>query len=119
MLICRLKPRMEPMMKTAVLTLCLALTACVHTHVIQTAGIHDGVDVMYEYPKGQYTNLGTIDVNYYRPGFTQPSLTEAMPKVTAQARAMGGNAMIIRNHYPGEWNRSIIVTAEVLRVQQQ
>lgn len=95
----------------------LALTACVSTHVVQTGGMTNGVQVMFEYPKdGHYTNLGLVDVNYYRPGWTQPSLEEAIPKVTAQALKMGGNAVIIRNHYPGEWQRSIIVSAEVLRV---
>lgn len=95
----------------------MAAAGCVHTHVVQVGGMQGGVDVMFEYPRsGSYTNLGLIDVNYYRPGFSQPSLTEAMPKVLDQARAMGGNAVIIRNHYPGEWQRSIIVSAEVLRV---
>lgn len=105
-------------MRSVFLCLCaLALTACVTTHVVRTGGMTNGVLVMFEYPKdGRYTNLGLIDVNYYRPGWTQPSMEEAMPKVVEQAQAMGGNAVIVRNHYPGQWARSIIVSAEVLRV---
>lgn len=104
-------------MKTALLSLCLVLTACVHTHVVELGGMKDGVQILFEYPKdGRYTVLGLVDVNYYRPGWTQPTLTEAMPKVIDQVHAMGGNAVIVRNHYPGQMARSIIVSAEVLRV---
>lgn len=90
-----------------------SLAGCVTTTHVQPAG----GDVLYEYPKGRYTSLGLIDVDYYRPGLTAPTLTEAMPKVRKEALAMGGNAFIVRNHETGEWARSIIVSAEVLRVE--
>jgi hypothetical protein len=97
----------------------LALTACVTTRVVDLQHAAGDVQVLFEYPKdGRYTNLGLVDVNYYRPGLTEPSLTEAMPKVVDQVHTMGGNAVIVRNHYPGQWARSIIVSAEVLRVTQ-
>jgi hypothetical protein len=97
--------------------LCLALTACVTTHSVDLQRAAGDVQVLFEYPKdGRYANLGLIDVDYYRPGFTVPSLTEAMPKVVDQVHAMGGNAVIVRNHYAGQFARSIIVSAEVLRV---
>lgn len=99
-------------MRYVFLCLCLALTACVTVqHVPTAAG-----DVFFEYPKTAYTNLGLIDVDYYRPGFSAPTLTDAIPKVRDQVHAMGGNAFIVRNHYVGEWNRSIIVSVEVLRI---
>lgn len=98
-------------MKTVFFGICLALAGCVTVQRVPTS---EG-DVLFEYPRGPYTNLGLIDVDYYRPGFSAPTLTDAIPKVREQAHAMGGNAFIIRNHYVGEWNRSIIVSAEVLR----
>lgn len=96
---------------------CLALTACVTTHVVQTGGMTNGVLVMFEYPKdGRYTNLGLIEVTYYRPGWSPPSLEEAIPKVTEEALKLGGNAVVIRSNRLGEWTSQIIVSAEVLRV---
>lgn len=99
-------------MKHVFLCLCLALAGCV---TVQQVPMGAG-DVLFQYPAGAYTNLGLIDVDYYRPGFSAPTLTDAIPKVRDQVHAMGGNAFIIRNHYVGEWNRSIIVSAEVLRI---
>lgn len=73
--------------------------------------------MLFEYPKGQYTNLGLIDVGYYLPGWTAPTLNDALPKVREQVHALGGNAFIIRGQRPGQVaSRSIIVSAEVLRV---
>lgn len=104
-------------MRYVLLAACLALTACVHTHVVEVGGMKDGVLILFEYPRdGKYTNLGLVDVNYYRPGVTVPTLTEAMPKVVDEVHKMGGNAVIVRNHYAGQFARSIIVSAEVLRV---
>lgn len=95
----------------------LALAACVSTKVVQTGGMRNGVQVLFEYPKdGRYTNLGLIDVTYYRPGWSPPSLEEAIPKVTEEVAKMGGNAVVIRSNHLGEWTRQIIVSAEVLRV---
>lgn len=73
--------------------------------------------MLFEYPKGEYTNIGLIDVGYYRPGWTAPTLTDALPKVREQVQALGGNAFIIRGQRPGQVAaRSIIVSAEVLRL---
>jgi hypothetical protein len=96
--------------------LCLCLAGCVTTTF--TPGVQGGGgDVLFEYPKGQYTNLGLVDVGYYRPGWTAPTLTDALPKVREQVHALGGNAFIIRGQRPGQVaSRSIIVSAEVLRV---
>lgn len=94
----------------------LGVSACVSTKVVQTGGTRNGVDVLFEYPKGAYTNLGLIDVTYYRPGWSPPSLEEAIPKVTEEAAKLGGNAVVIRSNHLGEWTRQIIVSAEVLRV---
>jgi hypothetical protein len=96
------------------------LAGCVTSHFVPNRGadqIVGGVQVLFEYPKTEYTDLGLLDVGYYRPGWTAPALNDAMPKVSEQVRAAGGNAVIIRGERPGQVaSRSIIVSAEVLRV---
>jgi hypothetical protein len=73
--------------------------------------------MLFEYPKGQYANLGLVDVGYYRPGWDAPTLNDALPKVREQVYALGGNAFIIRGQRPGQVaSRSIIISAEVLRM---
>src|SRR5882724_10083436 len=99
-------------MRQLPLILLLAVAGCVTTRVVQTGGTTNGVQVMFEYPKdGRYTNLGLVDVTYYRPGWSPPTIEEAIPKVTQEAAKLGGNAVVIRNHHLGEWSRQIIVSA--------
>lgn len=77
-----------------------------------------GVRVLYEYPNDlTYKSLGTIEVYHYRPGLRAPRVTDAMPKLKAKAAALGGNALIVRSHQVGQFDRSISITAEVLTIE--
>lgn len=76
-----------------------------------------GVRVLYDYPSAAFTNLGVIDFDYYKPGFREPTVTDALPKLKAKVASVGGNAVIIRNQKIGRNNnRYVTVSAEVLSV---
>jgi hypothetical protein len=81
-------------------------------------GANDGgVRVLYDYPQAAYNNLGVIDFDYYKPGFREPTVTDALPKLKAKVSSVGGNALIIRNQKIGRQNnRFVTVSAEVLAV---
>lgn len=76
-----------------------------------------GVRVLYDYPHAQYKNLGIIDFDYYRPGFREPTVIDALPSLKAKVLSVGGNALIVRNQRIGQNNnRYISISAEVLNV---
>lgn len=77
-----------------------------------------GVRVLYEYPENaKYKAIGTVDAYVYKPGWSAPTVSDAMPKLIEKAAAAGGNALIVRNSQVGQFDRSISVTAEVLVVE--
>jgi hypothetical protein len=77
-----------------------------------------GVHVLYDYPKGEYENLGVINFDFYQPGFREPTVTDALPKLKAKVISVGGNALIIRDQRIGRNNnRFIQISAEVLRMK--
>jgi hypothetical protein len=76
-----------------------------------------GVRVLYDYPSANFKNLGVIDFDFYQPGFRQPTVTDALPKLKAKVQEVGGNALIVRNQRIGQNNnRFITISAEVLSV---
>lgn len=78
-----------------------------------------GVHVLYEYPQdSKFKSLGTVDAYVYQPGWRAPTVADVMPKLKDKAAAAGGNALIVRSHQVGQFQRSISVTAEVLFVEQ-
>jgi hypothetical protein len=77
-----------------------------------------GVQVLYDYPKAEFDNLGTISFDYYQPGFREPTVTDALPDLKSKVLSVGGNALIVRDQRIGRSNnRFIQISAEVLRVK--
>ena len=109
------------MMRTIVAALLLVLlTACSTMQYTPNpqSGTDGDVRVLYDYPKAKYKNLGVIDFDYYQPGFREPTVSDALPKLKAKVSSVGGNALIVRNQKIGSNNnRFITVSAEVLNVE--
>ena len=102
---------------TATALRALALAGCSSVkYTPATKTVDSGsVRVLYEYPqKFEFRSLGTIDIYLYQPGLHAPTVSDALPKLKAKAAAVGGNALIVRSHQVGQFERSISVTAEVL-----
>jgi hypothetical protein len=107
------------MFKALVLLLMLVMVGCSTMQYTANpqGGSADGVRVLYDYPSDKFKNLGVIDFDYYRPGWREPSVTDALPKLKAKVRSVGGNALIVRNQRVGRFNnRFITISAEVLDV---
>ena len=77
-----------------------------------------GIRVLYEYPQDEtFTSIGTVDAYFYQPEWRAPTISDVMPKLKEKAAAVGGNALIVRSHQVGQFDRSISVTAEVLMLE--
>lgn len=107
-------------MRTMLLVVVLCLSACSTVEykpgsALQAQG---GVRVLYEYPNdAKYKSLGTIEAYKYKPRFSAPKVSDVMPDLLSKAASAGGNALIVRSHQVGQFERSISVTAEVLAVE--
>lgn len=102
------------------LAVLLALPACSSVEYRPNAGptVQSDVRVLYEYPQdGKFKSLGTIEANFYKPGWKSPTVNDVMPQLTAKVAAAGGNALIVRSHQVGQFDRNISVTAEVLLLE--
>lgn len=107
-------------MKAILLMLCLAVTGCSTMQYTPNAqgNSYSDVQVLYDYPQTKFRNLGIIDFDFYQPGFRQPSVTDALPKLKDKVRQIGGNALIVRNQRIGQNNnRFIAISAEVLFIE--
>lgn len=105
-----------------VLAAVLAASGCTtmqYTANAPAGAVDDGVRVLYQYPDGEkYQNLGLIDFEFYKPGWREPTVTDALPELKAKVRSVGGNALIVRNQRVGHLNnRSMTISAEVLKVE--
>lgn len=109
------------MIRKLVLATALALCACstVEYKPNNPQESQRGVRVLYEYPQdAKFKSLGTVEAYVYQPGWRAPTVTDVLPKLKDKAAAVGGNALIVRSHQVGQFDRSISVTAEVLVVEQ-
>jgi hypothetical protein len=81
---------------------------------------NSGVSVLYSYPPtATFKNLGLIDFDYYQPGWREPTVTDALPKLKEKVSEVGGNALIIRNQRISPYNtRYITISAEVLKIEK-
>jgi hypothetical protein len=107
------------MFKALVLLLMLVMVGCSTMQYTANpqGGSDAGVRVLYDYPSAKFNNLGVIDFDYYQPGWREPSVTDALPKLKAKVMSVGGNALIVRNQRVGRHNnRFITISAEVLDV---
>jgi len=108
------------MIKQMMLVAVLSLSACStvqYTPIAQQSN-EPGVRVLYEYPQeAAFKSLGVININHYRPGFRAPTVSDVLPELKAKAASSGGNALIVRSHQVGQFDRTISIAAEVLAVK--
>ncbi len=56
------------------------------------------VQVFFNPPQTKYTSIGIFTWNYYQPGWHEPDITEAVPKIKQKASDVGADATIINRH---------------------
>ncbi len=67
-------------------------------------------------PSEKYKTIGIADFDYYQPGFSSPTLTEAFPQLKEYVSKVGGDAAIVNDTKTGlGFDRNIRIVAEVIR----
>lgn len=72
------------------------------------------VQVFYSYPPRPYEVVGVVSAKRYKPGFTDPTVSDAIPQLQTAARQLGAHAVVVRNSRSLN-DRHTVVEAEAIR----
>jgi hypothetical protein len=82
----------------------------------QPTATESGIAVLFAAPSRPHTIIGTIEWEYYRPGWRAPMITDAMDGLREKAAAAGGDAVIVtRNAVDPIWQRTLYISANVIK----
>lgn len=73
-----------------------------------------GVQVLYSPPQRSYESIGIVSAKHYKPGWTDPTVSDAIPELQAAGAAIGADAVIIRNDRSLN-DRHVVVEGEAIR----
>lgn len=107
----------------------LSLTACttVQTHSFGNAPVVSQVgspgqsaspsqiQILYAEPRKDYESLGTFSVKKYKPGWSDPTVSDAIPELRSAASQLGADAVIIRDTKSNGYDRFITIEGEAIR----
>ncbi len=82
------------------------------TYVAQTNASQ--VQVLYSPPQRPYESVGIVSAKRYKPGWTDPSIADAIPELQAAGAQLGADAVIVRSDRALN-DRHITVEGEAIR----
>lgn len=98
------------------------VSACSTTQVYSNApaGVMAGtntsgqVAVLYSYPTRAYEVLGVVSAKRYKPGWTDPTVSDAIPQLRSAGLQLGADAVVVRSSRSLN-DRHTVVEAEAIR----
>lgn len=81
-----------------------------------TPGTNQGghIAILYSYPTRPYDVLGVVSARRYKPGWTDPSVSDAIPQLRAAGAQLGADAVVVRDSRSNN-DRHTVVEAEAIR----
>lgn len=73
------------------------------------------VDVLYSDPQRPYQVIGMVSAKKYKPGFSDPTVSDGIPQLRAAAAQVGADAVIVRSHNAPRDRRIIHMEGEAIR----
>ena len=94
------------------------LAGCSTTQVTPTANSVPGsrtgaVDVLYSTPSRPYRSIGIVSAKRYKPGWTDPTTSDAVPQLRAAGAQLGADAVIVRGSRSNN-DRHVVVEGEAI-----
>lgn len=81
----------------SIAAMALLVTGCSSTQIYHNPqGTSGGVAVLYTTPTRPYNSLGVISAKKYKPGWSDPTVGDAIPQLVQAAASMGADAVILR-----------------------
>jgi hypothetical protein len=108
-------------MKLLLICAMLALTACTTTQVTPVRNYESGthstghVDVLYTVPNRPYRTVAFVSAKKYKPGWSDPTVSDAIPEMQAAGMGVGADAVIVRSHSAQDGRRIIVVECEAIK----
>lgn len=72
------------------------------------------IAVLYSYPTRPYDVIGVVSAKRYKPGWTDPTVSDAIPQLQAAGAQLGADAVVVRSSRSNN-DRHTIVEAEAIR----
>lgn len=106
-------------MRLSIVILLLSLAGCSSYQVTPITnsqpGQHSGqVDVLFSNPTRPYKTVGMVSATKWKPGWTDPTISDAMGEIRAAGAQVGADAVIVRSSRSNN-DRHIVVECEAIR----
>jgi hypothetical protein len=75
----------------------------------------DNVQILYSEPRKNYESIGVFSIKKYKPGFTDPTVSDAIDELKEAGRNLGASAVIIRNVTTHNGTRFTTIEGEAIR----
>lgn len=79
-----------------------------------TAPANGVVQVLYSYPTRPYEVIGVVSAKRYKPGWTDPTVSDAIPQLREAAMKLGADAVVVRSSRSNN-DRHTVVEAEAVK----
>lgn len=114
------------MRKLVIVLALVALTACSSTQIYDnrpagiatTAPANGVVQVLYSYPTRPYEVIGVVSAKRYKPGWTDPTVSDAIPQLREAGMKLGADAVVVRSSRSNN-DRHTVVEAEAVKYLEQ
>lgn len=101
---------------------CLSIASCSSTQVYSnlpagtsvSAPATRVVQVLYSYPTRPYEVIGVVSAKKYKPGWTDPTISDAIPQLREAALQLGADAVVVRSSRSNN-DRHTVVEAEAIK----
>jgi hypothetical protein len=113
-------------MKRILLVSSLLLAGCSSTQIYDnrpvgmptTAPASGVVQVLYSYPTRPYEVIGVVSAKRYKPGWTDPTVSDAIPQLREAGMKLGADAVVVRSSRSNN-DRHTVVEAEAVKYLDQ
>ena len=105
-------------MKYALVAVFALLSGCSTTEVYRNPSVGSSVgavQILYQIPNVPYTSLGIVSAKKYKPGWTDPTVMDAIPQLQEAARSLGADAIVVHASKDGNGTRIVRVEAEAIK----
>lgn len=72
------------------------------------------VQILYSPPQRAYQSIGIVSAKYYKPGWTDPTVSDAIPQLQAAGAEIGADAVIVRSDQRLN-DRHVVVEGEAIK----
>lgn len=108
------------MRKILGLMLVLAFGGCTSYQVTPVTNSAPGtrsgaVDVLFTNPTRPFETIGMVSAKRYKPGFSDPTVSDAIEQIRAAGRQVGADGVIVRSHNAPRDRRIVHVEGEAIR----